>query len=362
MHLLNVHTLALESFSRDPPPYACLSHRWGRPEDEVSFRDIKRLHIQPDVQRKPGFTKILRCKLQAIKHGLDYIWIDTCCIDQSINTELHEAINSMWQWYQDCDRCFVYMNDVRSDQPPNADDSDFARSQWFRRGWTLQELLAPLNVTFFARDWKKIGKKAHQALVGRMSRITGIPANVLSVDGPRPESFSVARRMFWASQRETTRKEDMAYSLMGIMGVTMPIIYGGSENSFVRFQKEIMKNSHDQSIFAWVTESAPPSTTTGLLTSSPAYFTDVDEIPFNDFVVKFSKLMAPDPPPKADYSHTNNGIRITLPMKPVEGDSLYLAMLRCTLLDEPSRPLCIYLQQLAGPSNQNLRQGEHILL
>ncbi|KIJ58788.1 hypothetical protein HYDPIDRAFT_58376, partial [Hydnomerulius pinastri MD-312] len=99
MHLLNVHTLELETFSSDPPEYASLSHRWGRPEDEVSFHDIKHLPTQPDAKRKPGFAKILGCREQATKHGLNYIWIDTCCIDQSNNTELHEAINSMWQWY-----------------------------------------------------------------------------------------------------------------------------------------------------------------------------------------------------------------------------------------------------------------------
>ncbi|KAF8845519.1 HET-domain-containing protein [Paxillus ammoniavirescens] len=355
MRLLNVHTLELENFPGVPPPYATISHRWGEAKDEVSFQDILQHQTPQSVKNKPGFAKILGCSEQTKKHGLNYIWIDTCCIDKTDNTELQEAINSMWDWYQDCDRCFVYMNDVRSGQNPDADDSDFSRSQWFRRGWTLQELLAPAKITFFAEDWSRIGKKAHRRIMKRIGLITGIPEGVLS-DGDTT-SFSIARKMSWASQRTTTKKEDRAYSLMGVFEITMPIIYGGGENMFVKFQREIMKRSVDQSIFAWAVESASPTATTGLLTSSPAYFNEVDKIPYNVFVDKFSDLIKPDPtPPQTHYSHTNLGIHITLPMKRVKGkDSLYLAMLRCTLPDNPDRPLCIYLQPLAGGNNQWVR-------
>ncbi|KAF9229778.1 HET-domain-containing protein [Gyrodon lividus] len=354
MRLLNVHTLELENFPGDPPPYATLSHQWGKAEDEVSFQAILQLPTQPSVRNKTGFAKILGCSEQAKKHGLDYIWIDTCCIDKANSTELQEAINSMWHWYRACARCFVYMKDVRSGQRPHADGSDFSQSQWFRRGWTLQELLAPGKITFFAEDWERIGKMANRNIMTRITLITGIPEGVLS-DG-EPHSFSVARRMFWAARRETTKQEDMAYSLMGIFGITMPIIYGGGENMFVKFQREIMKRSVDQSIFAWTVESASSTETTGLLTSSPAYFAEVDEIQCNVFVDKFSDMIKPNPTPQTHYSHTNLGIQITLPMKRVKGnDSLRLAMLRCALPDNPDRPLCIYLQPLAGGSNQWVR-------
>ncbi|KAF9231607.1 heterokaryon incompatibility protein-domain-containing protein [Melanogaster broomeanus] len=267
MRLLNVHTLELEYFPSDPPPYVAISHRWGAEKDEVSFQDMLQLATQPSAKNKPGFTKILGCVMQAKKHSLNYIWIDTCCIDKTNNTELQEAINSMWNWYQDCDRCFVYMNDVRSGQRPDAEDSDFSRSQWFRRGWTLQELLAPGRITFFAEDWERIGKKANQNIMKRITHITGIPEGVLS-DG-ETTSFSVATRMTWASRRSTTKKEDKAYSLMGIFDITLPIIYGGRENVFVKFQREIMKRHADQSIFAWTAESTPPTATAGLLTHPP---------------------------------------------------------------------------------------------
>ncbi|KAF9230321.1 hypothetical protein BU15DRAFT_83780 [Melanogaster broomeanus] len=191
----------------------------------------------------------------------------------------------------------------------------------------------------------------------RITHVTGIPEGVLSGDGElETTSFSVATRMTWASRRSTTKKEDRAYSLMGIFGITLPIIYGGSENVFVKFQKEIMKRHPDQSIFAWTAESAPPTATAGLLTPTPAYFADVDEISDEVFVKDFAHMIKPDSHPPAHYTHTNLGIQITLPMKRVEGrDDLFLAMLRCALLDKPDRPLCIYLRRLTGTRNQWVR-------
>ncbi|KAH7884123.1 heterokaryon incompatibility protein-domain-containing protein, partial [Phlebopus sp. FC_14] len=357
MHLLNVHTLALETFSSDIPPYVALSHRWGNREDEVFYQDIMQLSVRRDIVKKPGFAKILGCCNEAAKNRLSYVWVDTCCINQMNSVEVQEAINSMWQWYLECNRCFVYLSDVRSDQVLDANDSDFARSQWFKRGWTLQELLAPAKVIFFAADWKKIGRKGHPRVTNRISLVTGIPEQVL-LDGDI-SSLSVARRLFWASKRETTRREDRAYSLMGLFDITMPIIYGGLDNTFVRFQKEIMKTSVDHSIFAWTVDSASPDITTGLLAPSPAYFMNVDEISYDDFILNFSTRIEAGRALKADYTSTNNGIAISLPMRQV-ADSVYLAMLRCTLLPESARPLCIYLQKLAGQRNQwvRIRIGE----
>ncbi|KAF9231605.1 heterokaryon incompatibility protein-domain-containing protein [Melanogaster broomeanus] len=283
MRLLNAHTLELEYFPSDPPPYVAISHRWGAEKDEVSFQDMLQLVTQPSAKNKPGFAKILGCVMQAKKHSLNYIWIDTCCIDKTNNTELQEAINSMWSWYQDCDRCFVYMNDL------------------------------PEESRSFAKDWERIGKKANRNIMKGITHITGIPEGVLS-DG-ETTSFSVATRMTWASSRSTTKKEDKAYSLMGIFDITLPIIYGGRENVFVKFQKEIMNRHPDQSIFAWTVKSPPPTATAGLLTPSPAYFADVNEISDEDFVKDFAHMIKPDSRPPTHYSHTNLGIRITLPMK-----------------------------------------------
>jgi hypothetical protein len=125
---------------------------------------------------------------------------------------------------------------------------EVVKSRWFTRGWTLQELLAPLSIIFFNKDWKELGTKA--SLAKEISTITGIPRVVLLMNSK--EEFSVAQIMSWAAKRETTREEDMAYSLLGLFGVNMPMIYGEGKKAFRRLQLEIMKASEDHSIFAWV--------------------------------------------------------------------------------------------------------------
>lgn len=124
---------------------------------------------------------------------------------------------------------------------------EFSNSQWFRRGWTLQELIAPSNVIFVSRNWEEIGSKS--SFAPSIERITGIDRGVLLTN--YQEEISVAKRMSWATGRQTTRGEDRAYSLLGLFGVYMPTIYGEGENAFIRLQIEIMKSSNDQSIFAW---------------------------------------------------------------------------------------------------------------
>src|ERR1700749_2133638 len=92
------------------PPYAILSHTWGEDKDEVIFNDLKTGH----GQNKTGYKKIQFCGEQAAKDGLQYFWIDTCCINRSDYTELSEAINSMFRWYGNAVTCYVYLNDVET--------------------------------------------------------------------------------------------------------------------------------------------------------------------------------------------------------------------------------------------------------
>jgi hypothetical protein len=90
----------------DVPRYAILSHRWG--EEEVTFKDL----TDSTGKNKAGYGKIQFCGEQARRNGLQYFWVDTCCIDKSNSTELAEAINSMFRWYRDATRCYVYLSDV----------------------------------------------------------------------------------------------------------------------------------------------------------------------------------------------------------------------------------------------------------
>lgn len=142
-----------EDFINNPPPYAILSHTWGKDHEEVNFEDLMR----GSGSTKAGYEKIRFCGERASHDGLQFFWVDTCCIDKSNNTELQEAINSMFNWYHDAAKCYVYLTDISTDgcddlsSPPR--ELAFRKSRWFTRGWTLQELLAPSSVDFFLREW-----------------------------------------------------------------------------------------------------------------------------------------------------------------------------------------------------------------
>jgi hypothetical protein len=111
-------------------PYAILSHTWG--EEEVSFQDMQSLS---KAKTRTGFAKIQKCCKMAASRGLDYAWVDTCCIDKTSSAELQEAINSMFRWYQNADICYAYLADVRDELSPAEREQAFRNSKWFKRGW-----------------------------------------------------------------------------------------------------------------------------------------------------------------------------------------------------------------------------------
>jgi hypothetical protein len=228
------------------PPYAILSHTWSNnAAEEVTFKDIK----DGAGRLKAGYRKIEFCGEQAGRDGLQYFWVDTCCIDKSTSDELQASINSMFRWYRDAARCYVYLSDVsitvglsrNSDQANNGQaelswEPTFRASRWFTRGWTLQELLAPASVEFFTREGIRLGDK--KSLEQEIHKITGIPVPALR-ETPLSE-FEVDERLAWAEKRQTTRTEDKAYCLLGIFGVFMPLIYGeGREHAIGRLKREI---------------------------------------------------------------------------------------------------------------------------
>ena len=172
MHLLNVDTLKLETFyDSHVPNYAILSHTWSK--EEVTFSDMQ----DPSSQRTTGlagFEKIFRTCEQGKTDGYQYVWIDTCCIDKSSSAELSEAINSMFRWYRDAHVCYAYLADVTKGELGQT----FPNSRWFKRGWTLQELIAPKEVVFLDREWHQVGTKSQHAKW--ISGITGIDYVILS--------------------------------------------------------------------------------------------------------------------------------------------------------------------------------------
>ena len=338
MRLLETLTLRVKEFS-DPyttPEYAILSHTWD--EEEVNFPDLK----EPYAHKMKGYRKIIDSCRQARKDGFDHLWMDTCCIDKTSSAELSEAINSMYRWYSTAQVCYAYLSDVPFNQDRQSQGSSFAGSRWFTRGWTLQELLGPQSVIFYDQAWVEIGTK--NSLQEAISEITGIPRQVLGLD--TEYKTSVATRMSWASRRNTTRPEDMAYCLMGIFGVNMPLLYGEGENAFTRLQHEIIQVSDDHSIFAWAAEVDTDSAR-GLIARSPADFVDAAKvIPFN-----FNTRVSP-------YSSTNFGLHIQLPLRPLaEEDGIYAAILNCKVIDRDG-PVEIFMKCLIGNRFARIRSDE----
>lgn len=301
MRLLEVKTLSLKEFTgNNIPPYAILSHTWQEGK-EVTLKELG----SSKAKSKSGYKKIRHTCEQADKDGLAYAWVDTCCINKESSVELSEAINSMFQWYKDAKVCYAYLEDI------DANGSNLKDARWFTRGWTLQELLAPTSIILYSKEWKCVGTKSNCALL--LSQITGIDKDVL-LDVNRLHHASIARRMSWASQRITTRKEDEAYCLLGIFEVKMPLLYGEGDQAFIRLQEEIIKDSIDQSIFAW---SSTSDAINGCFASCPRDFAEYANIG------PLSSNFQP-------YSMTNIGLSIRLPVLAVPfNPSLYLVILNC---------------------------------
>ncbi|KAH7134785.1 heterokaryon incompatibility protein-domain-containing protein [Dactylonectria estremocensis] len=264
MRLINARTLKLEVFN-DPAltPYAILSHTWDG--DEVSFEDMK--DLKTARTKTPSFSKIeAACRL-VLGEGLDYVWVDTCCIDKSSSAELLEAINSMFRWYNNAIYCLAYLSDLLpGDELIGALDA--ARNyRWFSRGWTLQELIAPAAVRFYNADWNFLGTKFENAK--EIEAMTGIDQGVLKNLTPLA-AISLAKRMSWAATRHTTRIEDMAYCLLGLFDVTMPMLYGEGPRAFTRLLEEILRKTTDLSLFAW--RAPEDSEYCSVLAKSPAEF------------------------------------------------------------------------------------------
>ena len=305
MRLLHAESLCFEEFfDSDAPPYAILSHRWeGK---EVAFHEFEAAKKRDG----PEFSKIKNfCSFVSRQPGPyvyakpEWVWVDTCCIDKKSSAELSEAINSMFQWYKRAAVCYAYLSTVNA-RPGKVQEQQFRENPWFTRGWTLQELIAPREVCFLDCQWNIIGRRTE--LAAQISAITGVEEDYLRKQEPvggrkSPAKASIATRMSWVSKRMTSRREDMAYCLLGIFDINMPLLYGEGEKAFMRLQLEIIRNSDDESIFAWtVPDDMRHYRIEGMLAPWPTCFAscgDIREIP------------STRPP----YSMTNKGLEFRIP-------------------------------------------------
>ena len=334
MWLIDVKTRELVRFvdsRKVAGEYAILSHTWD--EDELTFADGQDLASQsasyPIPRHKKGYLKVDFTCRQAEVDNLRYAWVDTCCINQDSSAELSEAIDSMFRWYQNAKICYVYLSDppdnmIRTPQfhhltigpriRVEAED-DFARCRWFTRGWTLQELLAPVDVRFFTKDWNSIGTK--RSLQNTLQRITGITIDAIA----SPDniwSCSVSERMSWAANRLTTREEDSAYCLLGIFDVNIPLLYGEGGKAFVRLQEEILRTSLDHSLLCWRTSQ--PRNRNELLAPDASCFKDIVRMSSTSDVYDYD-----------GHQLMSKGLSITLPTRPCGVDILErYAALNCS--------------------------------
>ncbi|KAK7212400.1 hypothetical protein V2G26_019578 [Clonostachys chloroleuca] len=317
MRLISTSTYTLREFrDGEIPRHAILSHVWG--EEEVTLQDVVGSH----AKGKQGYEKLRGFCSVAAANGFEYAWIDSACIDKTSSAELSEAINSMYYWYEEADVCYAYLADVTATY-------GMASSKWFTRGWTLQELIAPRSMIFYDKDWQVLGTKEELGEI--ISACTRIPRSILSGEEDHM-SQSVAQRMSWASQRKTTRIEDRAYSLLGIFGINMSLIYGERENAFIRLQEEIMRISDDQTIFAWRSRDQRG----GLLATSPDAFSDSMNI------VRFGKLDTVDEPPTSN----SRGIHLYVNYLGVKVRGVGLAILHCCDTTDKAKPIAIYVRDL----------------
>lgn len=273
MRLLNTGSLELRFFfPSSVPDYVILSHRWG--PEECSFEDVTRsplADLNHPARMKQGFLKLQGACDLASRDGYSWIWIDTCCIDKSSSAELQEAINSMWKYYAESNICYAYIVDIPDSKA--GWDEGFRKSEWFTRGWTLQELIAPICVEFYANDWAPIGTKNER--YKEISEITQIDPTVL-VGTEDIDLFSAAQKLSWAAHRKVTREEDEAYSLLGIFEVNIPLLYGeGRERAFNRLQEAIFNSTADHTLFLFRYSSHRRGQP--LLADSPTRFCDRTE-------------------------------------------------------------------------------------
>ncbi|KAK5651138.1 hypothetical protein OQA88_13232, partial [Cercophora sp. LCS_1] len=200
-----------------------------------------KLHLQGLAQSRRGYEKVADACALAVQDGFEYLWIGTCCIDKSSSAELSEAINSMFRWYRDAEVCYAFLSDVDADENPHSEASSFRKARWFTCGWTLQELIAPGVVYFYGAGWKQIGSR--ETLLDLIVDTTRISASYFTTgDLTR---FSAAQKMSWAAERQTTRLEDQAYSLLGLFDINMPLLYGEGERAFQRLSKTDSLFTHD---------------------------------------------------------------------------------------------------------------------
>ena len=333
MHLLDVNTFELRDRDElgSSIKYAILSHRWtdedktfplhlfmpSSNEDEemaqsrLQFKQRLKSARSNSSGENRAVAKVARACHMASEDGIPYIWIDTCCIDKRPGADVRQisiALTSMFRWYQEAQVCYTYLQDVSISQSGGWQDQ-FKKSEWFTRGWTLQELLAPRNLRFFDQNWTFMGTK--QSMWSEIQEASGIEATYLNGDFT---GACIAVKMSWISKRMTTLREDMAYCMLGIFGVPMNVQYGWGEIEFLRLEEILVGKFDDESIFAWADtgprehQKSEQPIKYGLLAPWPSLFQNSTNL-----TVERDKLHKPRN--EGGHKVEKDGIRFPVPMR-----------------------------------------------
>lgn len=339
--------------------YAILSHRWG--VDEPTFQQILKDEV-PHAEAQPteGTRKLLKfCKIAASDYGCSYAWSDTCCIDKQSSSELEEAIRSMYRWYRDSEICVVYLG-------ASSFLDDLKDDPWFKRGWTLQELLAPTKIKLYGRDWTPINSsraihndKADESVRRVIEEVTGIPGDDIRQFSPSCDR--VSEKMTWMAPRRTTRIEDVAYSLIGIFDITMPISYGEGHWAFHRLMEVVAQRCFDPGFFAWCGPSSPYS---HALPRSPSCY-KLDAVRASMLQLRgfeaSSEVHSGDP----SYSMTKIGLEVKVLIIPVDESAPYTPIDTYALPAKLSRiaiPLSTPSMDLVSARIRAAKQGQSYAL
>ena len=306
MWLLDASSRRLVNFVGDATePYAILSHTWEK--DEVSFLDIQDLDL---AQKRYGYRKLDFACRQALDDGFAYVWIDTCCINKDSTSELSEAINSMYRWYYNASTCYAFIQDAILEN----DKYVLKKCRWFTRGWTLQETIAPPSLVLYNNDWELIGTRTEMS--AELSRITGVEDQLLK-NRDNLHHYCTAQRLAWASRRRTTRIEDQAYCLLGLLNINMPLLYGEGPKAFHRLQQEVLANAdRDFSVLTW--EPYHPRHISMILAPDIYCFRNAAKT-----------QVRPGPPQAWSASWSANGLRAHLPvLRAADGKLCYIELQR----------------------------------
>ncbi|KEY66364.1 hypothetical protein S7711_05798 [Stachybotrys chartarum IBT 7711] len=264
MKLLDIHRREVVDFLH-PPPYAVLSHTWSASSPSPTEWILDRTR----QQLLPYDKKLLGAILEARNRDVCYLWVESLCVDRASNRDVQLAVSCAANRLKRSTVCLAYLEDLSAGQGPPLDD-DWSRCSYWKRAWTLPEVIVPPRVEFFDKNWNHCGSKSSPDILPLLSRITNIPARVL-LDPSALADICLAARISWFADKLTSRDEDAAYAMLPLVGLGLYVEYGeGGKRAFLRLMEALVHRTRDGSIFAW--RSNGSESVRGLLAHSPSEF------------------------------------------------------------------------------------------